>query len=274
MQQKLLLFLILITNGILFSQEKGRKELVGTIVSDSVEVQNITVFNKNTRKGVVTNIEGKFSIETKAKDTLIFQALSFVTQHYIVKESDFLLQNFTLKMETKNTLLDEVVITNKNLTGIIEIDSKNIKTYAININDIDFSKLSPDDIRDTKVNAFANNGLSPLTGINFGAILKLFVSKEAKERNRKKRLQSYKNEKWEKQLLTESFQTHLYKRYSDTFFTTNLKIPQDEITAFIAYAEPDFEKMTHLLKTENDFELLEYLIEKSKLYLVAKKEEK
>ena len=57
-----LLFVFLITSFTSFSQIKERELIVGKIKSDSLEVENITIFNVSSNIGAITDVDGKFSI--------------------------------------------------------------------------------------------------------------------------------------------------------------------------------------------------------------------
>ena len=62
---------------ICFGQHLERKVLKGRIVADSIEVENLTVFNITSNVGAVTNVDGKFSIKARATDTLFIQGISY-----------------------------------------------------------------------------------------------------------------------------------------------------------------------------------------------------
>lgn len=268
----LIVMILLFSFG--FSQEKEREILYGKVIADTMDVVNITVFNKSTNVGAVTDFDGLFSIKAKAKDTLVFRALSFESKHYVVTEADMLIDDFKVKLEIKINELNELVLTPNALTGIIEVDVNKINVFMPDLGGIDISKLGPDDIRNTKPsNPIENEGFSSLRGINFLAIFDLFVSKDRKEKNRLKRLRQYEDKKWNKEVLVQSFYTHLFKRYSYNFFVSNLEIKKEDITSFIAFAEPDIDKLSHLLKYENEMELIEYLLEKREAFYSNKKEE-
>ena len=58
-----LLLLFVIISQIGMAQHIERKVLKGRIVADSIEVENLTVFNITSNIGAVTNADGKFSID-------------------------------------------------------------------------------------------------------------------------------------------------------------------------------------------------------------------
>lgn len=238
-----------------------------------MEVENITVLNVSTKIGAISDIDGYFSIKARVKDTLVFQGLAYISQKYILTESDFLVDNFKIKLDVKVNALDEVVVTPNSLTGILEVDTEKINVYELNMAGIDFSKLGPDDVRNSKsINPVVDSNFSSLRGINFGLLLDMFTSKERKERKKQERLEKHENEQWKKEVMVKSFYEHLMHRYSHNFFITNLNVKNEEIISFVSYAEPnDFNFMAKILKHENEIQLIEYLVKKSEEFNRNKK---
>ncbi len=258
-----------------FSQDKEREVLRGQIVADSMDVENITILNVTTNIGSVSDVDGFFSINAKAKDTLVFQGLSFLSQKYVLTESDFLIDDFKIKLEIKVNELDEVIVTPSSLTGILEVDTKKINVYGLDFGNVDFSKLSPEEIRNTKPsNPAANSNFSSLMGVDFIALFGMFTSKKKKEKRKTERIEKYENEQWERKVLAKSFYEHLMARYSHSFFTSNLNIKNEDLVSFVSFAEPMFSDMANLLKYENEMLLVEYLVQKSKEFNSNKKVKK
>src|SRR5690606_37046651 len=189
-----------------FSQEKEREVLRGKIISDSMEVENITILNVSTKIGAISDIDGYFSIKARAKDTLVFQGLAYVSQKYVLTESDFLVDNFKIKLDVKVNELDEVVVTPNSLTGILEVDTEKINVYGLDLAGIDVSKLAHDDVRNSKsINPAVDSNFSSLRGINFGLLLDMFTSKERKERKNKSELKSMKKNNGKEKLWQNRF---------------------------------------------------------------------
>ncbi len=272
---KLLLKLTLWIITSIFSlqaQEKERKVLKGRIVSDSTDVENVTVMNKTTGLAVMTDFDGKFSIRAREKDTLLFKAVSFISKMYVVTENDFWVEEFEIRLHYKINELNEVVVTPYSLTGDLKEDTKRIKVYGPDLSGIDYSTLV---FSDDKYNPVKNEALpstfSPLSGINFKAIFKMLFSSSVKKKD--SRAEKAERNK-EKELLSHSFYDLLLSRYSQNFIVQNLKIPQDEINLFAAFAQPDNEKLFYLMKYENEIYLVEYLVQKSEEYRRNKTEKK
>ena len=272
---KIFFFIGLLFCVTVFSQDKEREVLRGQIVADSMDVENITILNVTTNIGSVSDVDGFFSINAKAKDTLVFQGLSFLSQKYVLTESDFIIDDFKIKLEIKVNELDEVIVTPSSLTGILEVDTKKINVYGLDFGNVDFSKLSPEEIRNTKpLNPVANSNFSSLMGVDFKALFGMFISKKKKEKRKIERIEKYENEQWERKVLSKSFYEHLMARYSHSFFKSNLNIKNEDLVSFVSFAEPMFSDMAKLLKYENEMLLVEYLVQKSKEFNSNKKVKK
>ena len=76
-----LVVLFIVISQIGMAQYIERKVLKGRIVADSIEVENLTVFNITSNIGVVTNADGKFSIKARATDTLYIQGISYESKN-------------------------------------------------------------------------------------------------------------------------------------------------------------------------------------------------
>ena len=98
MRNNILLFFILVITQIGFSQGIERKVLRGKIVADSIEVENLTVYNITSNVGAITDVDGKFSINARATDTLFIQGLSYDSKRYILTDKDFWLPVLEIKL--------------------------------------------------------------------------------------------------------------------------------------------------------------------------------
>lgn len=108
--------------------------VTGVVVDEAKEpMVGVSVVIKGTTSGVITDINGKFSLETIANSTLQISFLGYITQEIAVKESI----NLTIVLKENSQTLDEVVVvgygTQKkiNLTGsVAAISSKQLQDRA------------------------------------------------------------------------------------------------------------------------------------------------
>ena len=112
-----------------FSQDKVifRKPFFGQIINlfNQQPLENTHIINLTTTKGTISNYRGEFRIEVALGDTLYFSEIGFHSKKLIVSQQMLDIQNI-IKLITQNYKLDEVVVTPYDLTGILEVDVKNL----------------------------------------------------------------------------------------------------------------------------------------------------
>lgn len=102
----------------------------GIVVDESGDpLVGVSVFIKGVTKGVITNVDGKFSIPAKSGQTLVFSFVGYITQ-----EIKYTGGPLTVKMQPTSTNLDEVVVT---ALGI----KKDRKSLGYAIDEIDAEEL-------------------------------------------------------------------------------------------------------------------------------------
>ncbi|MBP9848611.1 MAG: hypothetical protein KBC58_04170 [Flavobacterium sp.] len=253
-----------------FGQHIERKVLKGRVVADSIEVENLTVFNITSNIGAVTNSDGKFSIKARATDTLYVQGISYESKKYILTDKDFWLEELEIRLQVRITELNEVEITPYTLTGIVEVDIKRIQVYGEGFTKIDAKKIMhyEDDVRlGTPTNTampsqFAPNG----SNFNFIAMGAGLVSLLVKDRNTKEYSEQVFEERRQKDIQSKSFSDHIFERLPHHFFVDILKIKHEDIPLFLQYAEMPINDLSLFLKPENEFQLIEYLTSKAKMF--------
>lgn len=260
-------FIVLLISFVSFSQIIDRELIIGKIKSDSLEIENITVFNVTSNIGAVTDVDGKFSIKIREKDTLVIQGLAYVSTKYIIQKTDLNRETLEIYLKTRINELNVVEVSPFTLTGILDVDTKKIKTYTPDFSAIDFSKLKPNDIRNTKpVNSTNPNILAP-TPVDFIAILG-FVGKGIKQLigSDKKTISASEqafNKKRLKEVESKTFAEHMKENFSNHFFVNQLKIKNDDIPLFLNYSDMNSVELVEYLKSENHLKLIEYLISKA-----------
>jgi hypothetical protein len=248
-----------------FAQGKERVVLVGKILSDSLDVENITVFNISSNTTSITNIDGKFSIKARETDTLFFQSLAFVSKKYVLTQNDFLVDELEIRLDVKINELDEVVVSPSTLTGDLKEDTKRIKVYGLNMASINVGeKRQYSDSRFNRTpnsvmpSQFAPNGSNIDIKMILIGVAGLLGIKGDPKRNSRKVYES----RWKNKVSSMSFSDHLYRRFSHNFFVNNLKLKNQEIATFIAFAEPGIDQLAQFLKPENELQFVEYLLQK------------
>jgi hypothetical protein len=275
MENKITLFFVLIITQISFSQAIERKVLRGKIVADSIEVENLTVYNITSNKGAITDIDGKFSINARPTDTLFVQGVSFESKKYILTQKDFWLPILEIKLHIKVTELNEIVVTPYSLTGNLKEDTKRIQVYGEAFTGIDAKKVKyyEDDVRSgTPVNSAMPALLAP-TGVNFLGIIVGLVNLAGLMPDPKSNAEQVFEERRIRDLQSKSFTEHIYERFSHSFFVETLKINNEDIPMYMSFAELNVYELSPLLKSENELKLIDYLILKADEFKLQKVKE-
>lgn len=255
MKNKLLFFFIVFPT-LVFSQDTARKLLLGQVVTDSLEVENVTVMNKTSHIFAITDRFGKFSIYAREKDTLVFSAVSFRSRTLVVENTDFDYELLKIRLDVIVNELQEVIISPIRLTGNLESDSRKIKVKTLQVPGgmALGKKYYPADSHSKVANQAMPALESPLQGINFIQIAKDIIGLFVKRGTAKP-----KPEK----LSFMTFSDAVKQQFSYHFFTQTLKLANDEIGLFLNFCDTDEVAEKRLLAPGNEFELTDYLIKKS-----------
>ena len=241
MKKKLVIFLFLITVTNIFPQTGDRTLLRGKVMYKNTNVVNENVINITSEKATITNDEGEFEIYVKPGDELAFSAINYKLK--TVKITEEIVQNNRLVVEVneKITELDEVIVTSENEEKFMELKQE------------EFKKIDYDRDASTPVENYAlsqsERGMK--NGLNLINIFKaLFKSNKKKE-------VPFKNKIKVSQVLRQV--------YEDEFFVVDLKIPRDKINDFLYYCDEKISAQS-LLRKENEFQLIDFLVSQSKAY--------
>lgn len=228
-------------------QDDGRRLLMGQVIYKNINVANEYVINSTTEKATITNDKGAFSIAVKVGDELVFTAVNY--QYKLVKITEEILNSnrLVVTVNEKVTELDEVVITPDDPERFLKVKNEEFKGYEYEIDrttGVDNAAISD-----------AERGMQD--GVNFVNIFRaIFKSKEiTPDEGPKLRISQV-----------------LRQVYDDRFFVSDLNIPQDKIDAFLYYCDGKMPATT-LLKKENEFQLIDSLVNHSRTFLAELNEE-
>ncbi|MBT8185652.1 MAG: carboxypeptidase-like regulatory domain-containing protein [Eudoraea sp.] len=242
MKYKLLLLISFL--GILSStaQEEERTMLRGQVLYRNTNVPNENVINTTSEMATITNDKGEFAIRVKLDDELVFTAINY--QLKVIRITEEILKNNRLVVEVneKVTELDEVTVSPENQAKFLELKNEEFKEY----------QYETDQTADVVNVAMDDPGSRRLRdGLNFVNLFKaLFLADKAKEEEREPLKVS----------------NVLRQVYDDEFFVVDLKLPQDKIDAFLLYCDTKIPPQS-LLKKDNEFQLIDFLVTHSKSYL-------
>lgn len=235
------LFLMLFTCTV-SAQDDERVLLRGQVLHRNATVPDETIINITTENATITDEGGHFIISVKVDDEVAFTAVNYKLQ--IVKITEELLKKgrLVVEVEEKVTELEEVVVTPEQQQKFLEMQNEQFKGYEF------------EDDRSTEVEniALSQSERGMKDGLNFVNIFKALVN-AAKKKNVEERLPMKASEV-------------LRLVFDDEFFVLDLKLPQDKIDSFLLYLDTKNPTQS-LLKKDNEFELIDFLVTHSKTYL-------
>ena len=243
----LLAFLLVLTISLVTGQDNERRLLMGKVIYQNIPVANEYVINTTSEKATITNDQGEFAIEVLLGDELAFTAVNY--QYKLVSITQEILDNnrLVVSVNEKVTQLDEVVITPDDPESYLKVKNEEFKGFEYEID------------RETEVENVAMSDLDRgmQDGVNFVNIFRaIFKSKEiTPEEGPKLKVSQV-----------------LRQVYDDQFFVEDLKLPQDKIDAFLFYCDTKMPATT-LLRKENEFQLIDSLVNHSKTFLAGLNEE-
>lgn len=233
--------------------------LNGQVLNDTISKSQLTVVNISLKKGTITNVNGEFTIQARLNDTINISALQYEPRQFVVNQTIYNREKITLYLIPKVTELDQVNISNIDLTGDINKDVGSTK-YKIEITP---SQLGiPENTAPKRTveerryhTAISSGGGIPLDGLINSITGRLKMLKKHIEISR------FRN------LIEES----RYK-FSDDIYMKELDIPEEFIEDFVYYTfeDPEAKKF---VDTNNVLGLFEFMKEKSVTYKELKNKE-
>ena len=217
------------------------KKLEGRVYSKDGDVAATHVLNTTTKRATITDINGFFSIPAGVGDTLVFSAVQFKRKELIVSSAMLDSKLISVPLEDVLTQLDEVVVTPEQQERFLQVKNEEFKEFVYEAD------------RSTEVDniAMPKSSRGMIDGINFVNIFKALANsnKTAEEKRPPLKLSAV-----------------MRQVYDDVFFVNDLKLPQDKIDAFLIYCDNKMPANT-LLKKENEFQLIDFLVTHSKTFL-------
>jgi hypothetical protein len=250
--------IFILFSSILIAQEKERTLVNGKIIVPEEDTpEGMTIFNRNTARGTISNPDGEFKLSVALNDTVVFSSIQFEEFRVVVEEGVINSGEMNVFLTESVTELPEVLLSDNKLSGDIRVDVSRIA-----VSDPDVPRYSAAELEALNVRRQSDSLMGPgrnaalaagntrlVNGLNFVNIFKFLVGAEVE------------NNPFTKQELDEK----LRDLYDDEFFRTNLDIEKDKINDFIYYVT-DHGLDNDLLEDGNELNLIEFLIEKSKEY--------
>ena len=255
--KKLLLMFVLLCGGTIISQEIERELITGKIIVEGNDIEGISIYNTTASKGAISDENGVFVIPVAINDRLEIRALEYQDFDVTINEAILKSKELKIYLIEEINLLSEIVINNRKLTGNLNIDAKNIKTFSPKL-DVVYFAINSNNAVDSKIENTAmttqgnnlTNGLS-LINIVDQLLIPLFRS-EVEDKS---------------SLGIPEIPAKSIKYYFGAdFISENFNIPEYRVEEFIRYVE-DSSFDYDLLNYGRELEFLELLNRKSKLFL-------
>lgn len=232
-----LLILVIFATQFTVSQSDTAQRIQGVVLYKNTPVPNENVINVDTEIATATDAEGEFAIAVNKGDKLAFTAMNYELK--TVEITDEIIQNRRLVVEVneKVTELDEVIVTPEDRERYIQLKNEEFKSFS----------YEKDASTQTTNYAIPVSQRGMQYGLNFVNIYKaLFKSNSKKDSG--------------KPILPSQVMRQLY---DDEFFVVDLKIPQNQIDAFLFYVDDKLPSQ-ELMQRDHEFELIDFLVDQSK----------
>lgn len=213
MKIKLFLVSFFLIIQVAFSQAK--KQLMGKVLCKNLPVV-ADIVNPNSKQMMTTNDKGEFSVLAKAGDVLVFIATDYEYHRVELTQEDINKNNLVVNLTKKAIALREVVIKKNTVQPKI---SSNTQKYVD-------QKYAPDQYTSQKNKLIYDGTIE--NGIDFMRlgkdIIKLFKSKKSKDK---------------KKIDKVDFKEFSTSTFSESFFTKNLELNEDEVALFLEFCAAD-----------------------------------
>ena len=248
MKNYILIFFTLLSALMVTAQEDQRKMIRGQVLFKDTNVPNQIVYNSTTEEGTTTDKDGRFAINVKLDDQLIFTSVNYELMVFNVTQEILDKNRLVVDVNEKITELGEVVVTPEDQEKFLELKNEKFKEFEYEI----------DRSSEVKNVAYLSQNDRIDGRLNFKNIFKAIVNNKKKS-----------EEEDDQPFKVSEVMRHVY---DDRFFVEDLKIPQDEIDAFLVYCDDKIDTK-NLLRKENEFQLIDILVTHSKEFKASLEEE-
>ena len=122
MIKRFFLLILVLTSTLVFSQEDTSVKGVVVNASGGTPMESVNIVNLNQVIGTTTNDKGEFELKAQANDTLHFSYLGFKSIRVRVTNDWIKYGASTIELTELALALEEVVINEFKLTGVLEVD--------------------------------------------------------------------------------------------------------------------------------------------------------
>ena len=237
------LWVSILFSTILFGQE--RRPIKGVLLYKNTVVVAANVVNNTAQINTITNSDGEFEIEVAEGDEVIFSSVQYQIKAVKVTAEILALNRMVVSVNENITALKEVVVTTEDVEKFL------------NLKEEEFKGFDYEQDKSTRINNELTDYRLLSNGINFVNIAKL-IMKALSNKTEEEQMRMKPSE-----VLPLVFET--------SFFEQDLELQKDQVVGFLEYIDTQM-KTSSLLKQSQQFQLIDFLISKSKAYKETLKE--
>ena len=216
-----------------------RKPIKGHLIYRNRNVVAANVVNNTAQLNTITDGEGGFEIPVALGDEVVFSSVQYLIRTVEITPEILKKNRLIITVNEKINALEEVVVTPDNMEKFLDLKEEEFEGY---------------DYRWDKSTKLENTILTQgqlRNGLNIINIAKLIA-----------KAVSNKTEEEKQKLKPSEILTYVF---SDEFFTKDLALKNDQVTGFLEHIDENLPSQK-LLKTGQQFQLIDYLISESLNY--------
>jgi hypothetical protein len=207
-------------------------QLKGKIISDNSPVANAEIVNATSKKVVVSNKLGEFTIPVKRADLLVVVAKNCFEKQIYLSTSLLSQDKLIIEITKKANELEEVVVKKEALVSQEEI------AKIIGLNRYNSTMLA---------NQSGVYTGETINGMDFVAIGKL-IGKLFKKKKKQK-------------IATVNFKEYIAENVDETFLHKTLKLSDTDYFRFLDFCEAD-SNVKKIIESDNQFDIINFLYNK------------
>lgn len=217
-----------------------RKLIKGQLIYRNHNVVAANVVNNTAQQNTITDAEGAFEIPVALGDEVVFSSVQYLIRTVEITPEILKKNRLIITVNEKINALEEVVVTPENTEKFLDLKEEEFESY-------DYNKDKSTKLENTIVTqGQLRNGLNI---INIAKLIAKAVSNKSQEEKQK--------------LKPSEILTYVF---SDEFFINDLALKNDQVTGFLEHIDKNLPSQK-LLKTGQQFQLIDYLISESQKYI-------
>ncbi|MEK9517666.1 MAG: hypothetical protein ACPGC6_05075 [Flavobacteriaceae bacterium] len=216
-----------------------RKLIKGQLIYRNRNVVAANVVNNTAQLNTITDGAGGFEIPVALGDEVVFSSVQYLIRTVEITPEILKKNRLIITVNEKINALEEVVVTPDNTEKFLDLKEEEFEGY-------DYNKDKSTKLENTIVTqGQLRNGLNI---INIAKLIAKAVSNKSQEEKQK--------------LKPSEILTYVF---SDEFFVNDLALKNDQVTGFLEHIDKNLPSQ-QLLKTGQQFQLIDYLISESQKY--------